>query len=219
LNENAFAHTTVLLHEAVAALVWDKDGIYVDGTFGRGGHSRQILAALSAQGKLLAVDKDPQAIAAASWLKDARFGIEQGSFKELDRLLAKHGWRQSVSGVLLDLGVSSPQLDDPQRGFSFQHDGPLDMRMDTTRGQSAAQWLASVKEGELARVLKTFGEEKFAKRIARAIVAARQIQPIERTRQLASVVAEAHPAWEVNKHPATRTFLAMRLYINQELED
>lgn len=213
-------HTTVLLREAVSELVWEADGIYVDATFGRGGHSRAVLQALSPNGKLLAIDKDPQAIAQAQSLKsDPRFDIEQGSFKGLAAMLAARNYSGSVSGVLLDLGVSSPQLDDAQRGFSFMHDGPLDMRMNTLSGQNASQWLANVKEDELADVLKKFGEEKFARRIARAIVAERAGKPIVTTKQLADIVSAAHPAWEIGKHPATRTFLAIRLYINQELED
>lgn len=213
-------HITVLLSEAVSDLVWEQDGIYIDATFGRGGHSRAILEQLSESGTLLAIDKDPQAIAEAEKLKsDHRFSVEQGSFKEMAATIAAQGWTESVSGVLLDLGVSSPQLDDAERGFSFMRDGPLDMRMNTLSGQSAAQWLADVKESDLADVLKKYGEEKFARRIARAIVKEREEAPIERTKQLANIVSVAHPAWEVGKHPATRTFLGIRLYINRELED
>jgi len=214
-------HKTVLLTEAVEALVHESNGFYVDATFGRGGHSREILNRLDADGRLLAVDKDPQAVAAASgaFANDNRFEIVQGSFSELRRLIEARQQVGKTAGILLDLGVSSPQLDDPERGFSFSHDGPLDMRMDTGRGESAAQWIASVKESELARVLKQYGDERYAKRIAKAIVAARQEQAITRTAQLAKIIADAHPAWEVGKHPATRAFLAIRLYINRELED
>lgn len=214
-------HLTVLLHEAVESLVTDRDGLYVDGTFGRGGHSRAILEQLSPQGRLLAVDKDPQAIAAGEQLaaEDSRFEIVQGSFAELPALLEARGLVGSVKGVLLDLGVSSPQLDQAERGFSFLRDGALDMRMDPTRGLSAAEWLADAEEQEMAKVFKEYGEERFAKRLARAIVAARQETPILRTTQLAEIVAEAHPAWEKHKHPATRVFQAIRIYLNRELDD
>lgn len=214
-------HITVLLHEAVEALVTDQDGFYVDGTFGRGGHSKQILESLSGQGVLLAIDKDPQAIQTAkeNFSQEERFEIAQGSFTEMARLLKERNRLGEVSGVLLDLGVSSPQLDEAKRGFSFTNDGPLDMRMDPTKGESAKAWLATVKAEDLAKVLKDYGEEKFAKRIAKAIVAAREEDSIETTHQLASIVAEAHPAWEVGKHPATKTFMAIRLFLNQELED
>lgn len=215
------AHTTVLLREAVTALVLDPKGFYVDGTFGRGGHSREILASLSREGQLLALDKDPAAKETAEneFKQDARFDFVQGSFTGLRQALAERDQLGKVDGILLDLGVSSPQLDEAERGFSFSNDGPLDMRMDPSRRPSAAEWINTAKESEIARVLKQYGEERFAKRIARAIVAARAEAPISRTHQLAKVVAEAHPAWEVGKHPATRSFLAIRLYINRELED
>lgn len=214
-------HTTVLLEEAVAALIVDPDGFYVDGTFGRGGHSRKILESLSERGRLLAIDKDPAAMASAQgeFEKDARFAFAQGSFTGLKQELAERDQIGKVDGILLDLGVSSPQLDEAERGFSFSNDGPLDMRMDPSRGPSAAEWIKSAKDTEIARVLKEYGEERFARRIARAIVAARDEAPIERTHHLAKIVAEAHPSWEVGKHPATRSFLAIRLYINRELED
>ncbi|MGI1678453.1 MAG: 16S rRNA (cytosine(1402)-N(4))-methyltransferase RsmH [Cellvibrionaceae bacterium] len=214
-------HITVLLNEAVEGLVVDPDGFYVDGTFGRGGHSELILKTLSDQGSLLAIDKDPQAINIAN-LKladEKRFEIAQGSFTELSKLLAEKNQLGKVSGVLLDLGVASPQLDQAERGFSFTNDGPLDMRMDPTQGQSAKQWLSEVKEEDLAKVLREYGEEKFARRIARAVVAAREEVKIETTHQFAKIVAEAHPAWEVGRHPATKTFMAIRLFLNQELED
>lgn len=214
-------HKTVLLHEAVDALLHDPNGFYVDATFGRGGHSREILQRISAAGKLLAIDKDPAAIAVAEmeFSNDQRFEIVQGSFSELNELINAREQQGKVAGILVDLGVSSPQLDDATRGFSFTQDGPLDMRMDPAKGQSAADWIATVKESELVRVLKEYGEERFAKRIARAIVNERQTAPITRTLQLAKIVAEAHPAWEIGKHPATRAFLAIRLFINRELED
>lgn len=215
------AHTTVLLREAVSALVQDRDGFYVDGTFGRGGHSCEVLASLSERGRLLAMDKDPSALECAQqeFGKDARFDFVQGSFTGLRQALAERQQLGKVDGILLDLGVSSPQLDEAERGFSFSNDGPLDMRMDPSRRPSAAEWINTAKEGEIARVLKEYGEERFARRIARAIVAARAEAAIQRTHRLANIVAEAHPAWEVGKHPATRSFLAIRLYINRELED
>ena len=215
------AHTTVLLDEAVEALVTDPDGFYVDGTFGRGGHSAAILARLSPQGQLLAIDKDPEAIAAGRERFDGegRFEIVHASFADIAELVAARGRAGAVAGVLLDLGVSSPQLDQAERGFSFMNDGPLDMRMDTERGQSAAEWLAGAKEDEIIRVLREYGEEKFARRMAVAIIRERQVAPIVRTRQLAEIVAAANPAWERGKHPATRAFQAIRIHINRELED
>lgn len=213
-------HQTVLLQEAVAALVTDPDGFYVDGTFGRGGHSRLILQRLGAQGRLLGIDKDPQAVVAGNQLagEDGRFAMVRGSFAEVSNLLEQRAARP-LAGLLLDLGVSSPQLDQAERGFSFSRDGELDMRMDPERGLSAADWLAREEEGEIARVLKEYGEERFARRMARAIVAARQQAPIRTTLQLARIVAEANPAWERGKNPATRAFQAIRIHINRELED
>ena len=210
------AHQSVLLEEAIAALMVSADGAYVDGTFGRGGHSARILDALSPLGTLLALDQDPAAAEAAHALgeADARFRFQAGNFKSLNRHVAS----ASLQGVLLDLGVSSPQLDDPERGFSFMADGPLDMRMDPSQGQSAQAWLASVDEGELARVLKDLGEERFAKRIANAIVKSREEAAITRTGQLAEIVSAANPKWEAHKHPATRAFQAIRLHVNGELE-
>lgn len=214
-------HITVLLEEAVDALVQDADGVYVDGTFGRGGHSARILARLSERGQLLAIDKDRAAIETARqhFSQDSRFVIEHASFAELARLVEARDWQGKLAGVLLDLGVSSPQLDEPERGFSFLHDGPLDMRMDQTRGQSAAEWINSAEEAEIARVLKEYGEERFARRIARALVAARAEAPIERTARLAQIVKDANPAWEKHKHPATRAFQGIRIFINNELGD
>lgn len=214
-------HQTVLLREAVTALINDPDGCYVDGTFGRGGHSRLLLQQLGPQAQLIGIDKDPQAVAAGRQLasEDARFVMVQGSFADMVELLRQHGIARPLNGVLLDLGVSSPQLDQAERGFSFAKDGPLDMRMNPNAGLSAAEWLAQAEEDEIARVIKEFGEERFARRMARAIVAARAVAPIATTAQLAKIVAEANPAWEKGKHPATRAFQAIRIYINNELDD
>ncbi len=197
------------------------NGKYVDGTFGRGGHSRAILARLGDSGRLLALDKDPAAIAEAGRCcgEDPRFTIRQTSFANLQQAVEAQGWLGEVDGILLDLGVSSPQLDDPGRGFSFQQDGPLDMRMDPQSGIPAAEWLATASEQEIARVLKEYGEERFAKRIARAIVRERAEHPIETTAQLAGIVAASVPGREPGKDPATRSFQAIRIFINQELED
>jgi len=214
-------HQTVLLEEAVAALITNPDGFYVDGTFGRGGHSKLILERLTPNGRLLVIDKDPQAILAAQALReaDARVSVGQGSFADLKRYMAEIEFAGRVQGVLLDLGVSSPQLDDPQRGFSFMHDGPLDMRMNPLVGQSAAQWLRSAAEEEIARVMYEFGEERFSRRMAKAIVAVRQEQEITSTLQLAEIIKQANPAWEKHKHPATRAFQGIRIFINNELGD
>lgn len=214
-------HQTVLLDEAVEALVQDPDGFYVDGTFGRGGHSAAILGRLSPNGRLLGIDKDADAIAVARdrFGSDARFEIAQESFAALEALVHARDGMGRLQGVLLDLGVSSPQLDEAERGFSFLQDGPLDMRMDRSSGESAAEWLAHAPEAEIARVLKEYGEERFAKRMARALVAARAERPIVRTAQLAEIVKEANPAWEKGKHPATRAFQAIRIFINNELAD
>ncbi|GHB31020.1 16S rRNA (cytosine(1402)-N(4))-methyltransferase RsmH [Salinicola rhizosphaerae] len=212
-----FRHTSVLLDGAVDALLQSPAGIYLDGTFGRGGHSRAILERLGVDGRLMAIDRDPAALEAAQDIADPRFSIHAGEFGELDLHAAQAGVSGALDGVLLDVGVSSPQLDDPERGFSFLRDGPLDMRMDPSAGIGAAEWLSRTVESELARVFKVYGEERFAKRIARAIVAARQTAPIERTQQLAEIVKAAHPAWEKGKHPATRVFQAIRIHLNDEL--
>ncbi len=214
-------HVTVLLQEAVDALVTNPAGFYVDGTFGRGGHSALVLQQLSPEGRLLGIDKDVAAIAVANerFADDKRFGIAHGSFAELAELIEVRDMAGKVDGVLLDLGVSSPQLDEAERGFSFQNDGPLDMRMDQTRGQSAADWVNNATEEEIARVIKEFGEERFAKRMARAIVTERQKAPFTRTKHLAEVIKEANPAWEKGKHPATRAFQAIRIHVNNELTD
>jgi 16S rRNA (cytosine1402-N4)-methyltransferase len=216
-----FQHRTVLLDEAVDALALDGEraaGTYIDGTFGRGGHSRLILSRLGGSGRLIAFDKDPQAIATATQLNDPRFTIVHDSFATMKHALATRGVHQ-VDGILLDLGISSPQVDDAARGFSFRQDGPLDMRMDTTRGISAAEWLATVPEQQLEKVIRDYGEERFAFQIAKAIAARRAIEPISGTRQLAAIVANAVKTREKGKDPATRTFQAIRIFINQELED
>lgn len=214
------AHTTVLMEETVNACVNNPDGIYVDGTFGRGGHSRCLLSKLSDQGRLIGFDKDPLAIASGQELmqEDSRFQIVQSSFADMKAELNRLGIEQ-VDGILLDLGMSSPQIDDAERGFSFMRDGPLDMRMNPDAGISASEWVMTMPETEIARVLKEYGEERFAKRMARAIVTTRQEEPITRTLQLANLVKEANPAWEKHKHPATRAFQAIRIAINNELTD
>ncbi|MCG7389154.1 MULTISPECIES: 16S rRNA (cytosine(1402)-N(4))-methyltransferase RsmH [Pantoea] len=218
MQEN-FKHTTVLLDEAVNGLNIREDGIYIDGTFGRGGHSRLILSQLGAQGRLIAIDRDPQAIAAAAEIADPRFSIVHGPFSELAEYVEALELSGKIDGILLDLGVSSPQLDDAERGFSFMRDGPLDMRMDPTRGHSAAEWLLQAEEADIAFVLKTYGEERFAKRIARAIVERNREQPMTRTKELAEVIAAATPVKDKFKHPATRSFQAIRIWINSELEE
>jgi len=213
--DSTWQHTTVLLNEAVAALLTKPDATYVDATFGRGGHSRLILAKLSERGRLIAFDKDPEAIAAASRLADPRFSIRHAGFRHLDELPAA-----SVAGVLLDLGVSSPQIDNPARGFSFRSDGPLDMRMDTTRGESVAQWLAAAPAAQIAEVIRDYGEERFAAPIAKAIVARRQERgALATTAELAQLVAGAVKTREPGQDPATRTFQALRIFINAELEE
>jgi 16S rRNA (cytosine1402-N4)-methyltransferase len=216
-------HLSVLLPEAVAALVTDADGIYVDGTFGRGGHARAILERLSPQGRLIALDRDPAAVASAasdeSLAADSRFTIEHTAFSAMAATLAARGIAQ-VSGVLLDLGVSSPQIDDPERGFSFRFDGPLDMRMDTTRGESAAEFLARADERHIAEVIRDYGEERFALQVAKALVARREGgRPVRTTGELADVVAGAVRTREAGQNPATRTFQALRIFVNAELEE
>ena len=214
-------HVPVLFEEALEALAISPSGIYMDGTFGRGGHSGAILQRLGNEGRLLAIDKDPEAVTHAEQMfgRDERFSIRHGSFSMLEQLAQQDGVAGSVDGLLLDLGVSSPQLDDPARGFSFLRDGPLDMRMDSSSGVSAAQWLATADGKDIAQVLKEYGDERFAKRIARTIVDARQEQPIETTGQLAAIIEKASPTREREKHPATRSFQAIRIYINAELDD
>ncbi len=218
-------HFTVLLTEAVDGLALKEKGIYIDGTFGRGGHSRLILSRLAQDGRLIAIDRDPRAIAAAQQIQDPRFHIEHNSFSAIPEICEKLGLVGKIDGILLDLGVSSPQLDEAERGFSFMKDGPLDMRMDTTQGLSAAQWLQQVSEQDLAWVLKTFGEERFAKRIAQAIVNYNKTalqngtEPLSRTLQLAELIAQSVPFKDKHKHPATRSFQAIRIFINAELDE
>lgn len=207
------------MDEAVNGLNIREDGIYIDGTFGRGGHSRLILSQLGEKGRLIAIDRDPQAIAAAAEITDPRFSIIHGPFSALAEYVAERDLVGKIDGILLDLGVSSPQLDDAERGFSFMRDGPLDMRMDPSRGHSAAEWLLHAEEADIAFVLKTYGEERFSKRIARAIVERNREQPMTRTRELAEVISVAMPVKDKFKHPATRSFQAIRIWINSELEE
>ena len=218
-HTNEFKHISVLLEECITALAIKPDGIYIDATFGRGGHSNHILNTLGDRGQLIAFDRDPQAIEAAKrFSSDPRFSIIQSPFGDMAMEIEKLGLTGKIDGVLMDLGVSSPQLDDAERGFSFLRDGPLDMRMDTSRGESAADWLAKAEEQDIAQVIKEFGEEKFGKRIAHAIVNTRVTTPITRTAQLAKIIDEAVPVKDKFKHPATRAFQGIRIYINAELE-
>jgi 16S rRNA (cytosine1402-N4)-methyltransferase len=219
----AFSHTTVLLHETVEGVLSDPAGIYVDGTFGRGGHSRLLLGKLSPQGRLIAIDRDLEAIAAATSgetrVTDPRFSIIHSAFADMRAQLANLGVVQ-VQGVMLDLGVSSPQIDNPERGFSFRFNGPLDMRMDTTRGESAADFLARADERQIAEVIRNYGEERFASQIAKALVARRESgQPVRTTDELSEIVARAVKTREAGQNPATRTFQALRIHVNAELEE
>ncbi|MFK4703716.1 16S rRNA (cytosine1402-N4)-methyltransferase [Roseateles asaccharophilus] len=218
MDENAtFRHTTVLLNEAVEGVLARPEGIYVDGTFGRGGHSRLLLSKLAPGGRLIGIDRDPEAIAAAAAIADPRFSIVHSGFADMADALADLGVHQ-VDGVLLDLGVSSPQIDNPERGFSFRFDGPLDMRMDTTRGESAADFLAQADEREIARVIRDYGEERFAGQIAKALVARREAgAPLTRTDELRELVARSVKTREPGQDPATRTFQALRIHVNGEL--
>lgn len=217
----AHVHEPVLREEAVAALNIHPDGRYVDATFGRGGHTRMILAQLGPAGRLLTMDRDPDATAVAEreFGSDARVAIVRRPFSMLGETIAEQSWTGRVNGILFDLGVSSPQIDAAERGFSFLRDGPLDMRMDPTRGESAAAWLQRADEAEIADVLHTLGEERYARRIARAVVRSRGETPITTTRQLATLVAGSVPTRERSKDPATRTFQAIRLHINRELDE
>lgn len=214
-------HQPVLLNEVVDGLAIKPEGIYVDGTFGRGGHSRVILQRLGPDGRLMALDKDPSALAVGKSgpFRDPRFCIVHKSFAELQEVVQDRGWHGKINGVMLDLGVSSPQLDDPERGFSFIKDGPLDMRMNPQQSMDAATWINQAAEHDISRVLRDYGEERYARRIARAIVAAREIEPITRTKPLADIIAKASPTRELKKHPATRSFQAIRIFINRELEE
>ena len=221
--DNSGLHTTVLLHEAIDALVTNPDGIYVDGTFGRGGHTRELLSRLGPGARVIGIDRDPVAVAAArdgpDAVRDPRFEIVHASFAQLPAALAERGVER-ITGLLLDLGVSSPQIDTPERGFSFRFDGPLDMRMDTTRGETAADFLARADERHIAEVIRDYGEERFAVSIAKAIVALRESgAPVRTTRELSAVVARTVKTREANQDPATRTFQALRIFVNAELEE
>jgi len=215
---SAAPHITVLLKEAVEALAIKPDGVYVDGTFGRGGHSRAVLARLGPNGKLIAFDRDPVAVAAGEALTDPRFELVHAPFSDFSEALAERGI-EHVDGVLLDLGVSSPQLDEAERGMSFRFDAPLDMRMDTSRGMTAAEWLADAPVADITRVLREYGEERFAYEIAKALVAARTGGLVATTGQLAALVEKTVWTREPGQHPATRTFQALRIFVNQELEE
>lgn len=214
-------HQSVLLNESIDALAIKSGGVYFDGTFGRGGHSQEILHHLSEQGRLYAIDKDLDAVfhAKERFDSDRRFHIFQGSFARIEEFAIEAQVLGAVDGILLDLGVSSPQIDNPDRGFSFMYDGPLDMRMDSTQPLSAARFVNEAEADEMANIFRLYGEERFAGRIARAIVAARDLNPIETTLELAEIVKAANPKWEKYKHPATRVFQAIRIHINQELND
>jgi 16S rRNA (cytosine1402-N4)-methyltransferase len=216
----AFIHRPVFAEEAPQALAANADGLYVDGTFGRGGHSRRILARLSEKGRLIAFDRDPEAVKAAAAIGDPRFTIIHAPFSTMKEKLAGLGI-SAVDGVFLDIGVSSPQIDDASRGFSFRFDGPLDMRMDTSTGITAAQWLAETEESEIKRVISLYGEERFAGRIAAAVAAERRVRPIATTKALADLVARVVPRnrRDASQHPATRTFQAIRIEINHELDE
>ena len=215
-----YTHISVLGEEAPEMLVYNPDGLYVDGTFGRGGHTRRILSKLSPQGRVIAFDRDPEAIEAAKAITDPRFSIMHRAFSQISPTLHELGI-DGVDGIFLDIGVSSPQIDDPERGFSFRFDGPLDMRMDTTRGLTAAQWLAQSKESEIKAALRDYGEERFAGLIARKIVETREVRPIKTTKALAQLVASVVPAnkKDPGQHPATRTFQGIRIAVNAELDE
>lgn len=219
MTDEIMTHRPVLLHEAVAALAIKPEGVYLDGTFGRGGHSKAVLTQLGTEGRLLALDQDPTAIEVAKqqFAEDKRFQIVQSNFAQMKQVLMHEGIAE-VDGILLDIGVSSPQLDEAERGFSFMKSGPLDMRMNPGQGESAAQWLARAESYDIFIVLRKLGEEKFAKRIAAAIVAYREETEINDTLQLAQIISDAVPVKEKHKHPATRSFQAIRIHINRELE-
>ncbi len=214
-------HESVLLKESVEALAIKPSGLYIDATFGRGGHSQHILQHLGPKGRLIAIDKDSAAIEAAAekFKNDARFSIVQASFADIETLCQHENILNQVDGVLFDLGVSSPQLDEAERGFSFMHDGPLDMRMDQRQTLTAEQWINSASEQEIADVIYQYGEERYSRRLAKVIVLERKEKPITRTGHLAELIKTAHPKWEKHKHPATRSFQAIRIFINRELDD
>ena len=219
-SPSRFSHRSVLASEAPEALVHDPDGVYVDATFGRGGHSRTILGKLSEKGRLIAFDRDPEAVAAASAITDPRFSIVHSAFSAMSEELSARGVH-AVDGILMDIGVSSPQIDDPERGFSLRADGPLDMRMDTSRGMTAAEWIGHASAREISEALKTYGEERFAGRIAQAIVRERESHPITRTAQLAELIARSVPRnqHDPRQNPATRSFQAIRIVVNGELDE
>lgn len=222
MTQQQFRHISVLLHEAVNSLNIKPNGIYIDGTFGGGGHSRLILNQLNQEGRLIAIDRDLEAIQAAKEINDSRFMIKYGLFSNIAKYIKEIGLTKRIDGILLDLGVSSSQLDNPERGFSFMHDGQLDMRMDQKNGKSAQEWLMNAEEDDIIWVLKKFGEERFAKRIAKAIVERNhnpEKEPLIRTHQLAALIAKVSPLKKRYKHPATRSFQAIRIYINSELEE
>jgi 16S rRNA (cytosine1402-N4)-methyltransferase len=214
-----FAHQPVLLSAVLDKLDVQPEGIYIDGTFGRGGHSSAILEKLKPQGRLIAVDKDAEAVEAGKKIQDSRFKIFQGSFTQIKEIAETENLLGKVEGILLDLGVSSPQIDNPARGFSFRSEGPLDMRMNKNEGISLSSWLEVVNETTLCQIIKEYGEERYAKKIARKIIEARNEKMITTTIQLAKIISDAHPAWVPGKHPATRTFQALRIFINNELEE
>jgi 16S rRNA (cytosine1402-N4)-methyltransferase len=221
MNEETDKHLPVMLAEVIDNLAIKSDGIYVDATFGRGGHASEILKQLGPNGRLIALDKDPTAIAFAKqrFGSDSRFMIQHGSFTDLQKVLVKQDLMGKLDGILFDLGVSSPQLDEADRGFSFMRDGKLDMRMNSDAGMDAATYIATVSEAALVKILFEYGEEKFARRIARSIVEKREVTPITTTKQLSEIVSAAIPKWQKGKHPATRSFLAIRIEINHELDD
>jgi len=214
-------HQPIMVSEVLQALKIDPDGIYIDATFGRGGHTSAILSAVKSTARVYGLDKDPAAIAAGQLLSKnhPQFSIHHTSFANIQDFCNHHALLGKVSGILLDLGVSSPQLDDAARGFSFRHNGPLDMRMNPTQGMSAAIWINQAPEAEIIEILKVYGEERYAKRIGKAIYAAIRIKPLTTTDELSAIVSKAHPAWEKHKHPATRSFQAIRIFINQELQE
>ena len=221
MSDSSYQHVTVLLQKAVDSLEIKEGGFYIDGTFGLGGHSKAILSKLDSTGRLLVFDKDPNAILTAKKLQqiDARVDVFPGSFTKMPEVVERENLTGKISGILLDLGVSSPQLDDASRGFSFMNNGPLDMRMDSSMGITAAQWIASASEKTVAQILKDYGEERYAKRIAKAIVEERQKNAITQTSQLAEIIKGAHPNWDKHRHPATKSFQAIRIFINRELEE
>lgn len=209
-------HISVLLNESIEALNIQPTGCYIDGTFGRGGHTRALLSKLGPTGQVLAMDRDPEAIEAGQAIDDDRLTLVHAEFNQLSENIERLGWA-SVDGILLDLGVSSPQLNEGNRGFSFAHDGPLDMRMDPTQGESAAEWLNRAKQADIADVLYQYGDERHSRPIAKGIATAREQSPLTHTSQFAEIIRQAHPAWPKDKHPATKSFQAIRIYINQEL--